>query len=286
MAESAKNQIIFDDREFEFSEKDFNFIVDLVHKKTAIYIQSHKKNMIYSRIARRIRKLNLKTFAQYCDYLQSENGEAEITDFINAVTTNLTHFFRESHHFDHMKQVSLPYATGENFNKKRLRIWSAGCSKGMEAYSIAMVLRDFIKDIDQWDAKILATDIDTEVLKTGERGEYDAEDVESVPKEYLSKYVTIDKAKGIAHMSPQLKKLIHFKQLNFIDPWPVKGPFDIIFCRNVVIYFKKDTQKILFDQFADVLRPDGFLYIGHSESLHGVSDRFKLIGKTIYRKIK
>ena len=221
MPEPTKKQDFFEEREFKFNEKDFNFIVDLIHEKTAIYIQPHKKNMIYSRIARRLRKLNLKTFEQYCNYLTSNSGDKEVTDFINAVTTNLTNFFRESHHFDHLKQASLPYAISENQSRKKLRIWSAGCSKGMEAYSIAMVLHDFLKDIDNWDAKILATDIDTEVLSIGEKAEYNIEDVDDVPKEYISKYVSLDRIKKSASISPKLKKLVHFKQLNFIDPWQI-----------------------------------------------------------------
>ena len=153
---------------------------------------------------------------------------------------------------------------------KKLRIWSAGCSAGMEPYSIAMVLREVLPEVDSWDAKILATDLDTNMLNTGIEGEYKISEFEDIPKNYQEEFVKVSNAQDKIAMSPRLKKLISFKQLNFIDPWPVKGPFDIIFCRNVVIYFTKETQKVLFDKFANVMAPDGILYIGHSESLHNV----------------
>jgi chemotaxis protein methyltransferase CheR len=284
LAESDKS--FFEEREFEFNDADFKFIINLVFEKTGINIQPHKKNMIYSRIARRIRKLNLNNFKDYCEYLTSQDNPDEIVDFINAVTTNLTKFFRENHHFEHLKEVGLPAVIGSNFQRRRLRIWSAGSSTGMEAYSIAMVLRDVLKDVDNWDVKILATDIDTNVLKIGQVGEYKLDDLEDVPKKYLNEYFEINNIEKKGKVKDSLRGLVHFKQLNFIDNWPVKGPFDIIFCRNVVIYFKKETQKIIFEKFANVISKEGFLYVGHSETLQNVTDRFKLIGKTIYKKVK
>lgn len=275
----------FANREFDFSDSDFDFIRKMVFDKTGISISDHKKNMIYSRIARRLRKLKFTTFAEYCDYITSDKGPDEIVDFINAVTTNLTKFFREIHHFEHLEKEVLPELVKSKASTKKMRIWSAGCSSGMEPYSISMVLRNAVRDLNSWDAKILATDIDTEMLARGKKGEYRLEDVENIPEKYKS-YVSLDSAKRTAIMKDNIKSSIFFKQLNFMDPWPVKGPFDIIFCRNVVIYFTKETQRVLFDQFANVLADGGLIYIGHSENLQVVSDRFQHLGKTIYRKIK
>lgn len=272
-------------REFQFSDADFNFIRELVFKKTGINIADHKRNMIYSRIAKRLRSLQMGTFTEYCKYLESSDGGKEITDFINAVTTNLTKFFREIHHFEHLEQEALPEMINKNRDSRRLRIWSAGCSSGMEPYTISMVLNHNLTNIKSWDAKILATDIDTNMLARGEQGEYKISDVDSVPAKYR-KYININKKEELAQMKDELKAPISFKQLNFMDDWPIKGPFDIIFCRNVVIYFKKETQRVLFDKFANVLADDGLIYIGHSENLAVVSDRFEHLGRTIYRKIK
>lgn len=271
--------------EFEFSDEDFKFIVKLVSEKTGINIQPHKKTMVYGRIAKRIRKFGFKTFKEYLGFLTGPNSGSELIDFTNAITTNLTKFFREMHHFEHLKKVSLVEAIERNKTTRRLRIWSAGCSAGMEPYSIAMILRDILDSVDSWDAKILATDIDTNVLAIGATGEYKMEELDSIPEKYQKDFVKIDKGHEKIIMSPLLKKLISFKQLNFMEPWPVKGPFDVIFCRNVVIYFAKDTQKILFNKFSNVLHDDGYLYIGHSESLHNVCDSFKLVDKTTYRKV-
>ncbi len=272
------------EREFDFSDDDFNFIAKLVFEKTGIHLAPHKKNMVYSRIAKRIRKLNFNSFSEYCTLISSKNDNGEMMDFINAVTTNLTHFFREIHHFKHLAEVAIPEIVRQNFNSKRLRIWSAGCSSGMEAYSIAMTLRSVLKDVDNWDAKILATDIDTNMLNKGTQGIYSDDEYENIPAKFREEFVSKDKINSTMIMSDKLKKLVTFKRMNFIENWPVKGPFDIVFCRNVVIYFQKDTQKIIFNNFANVMRQGSYLYIGHSENLTGISNKFQLIGKTIYKK--
>ena len=272
--------------EFEFHDEDFDLIRKLVHEKTGINIQPHKKTMVYGRVAKRSRKLGMNNFRQYINFVTGPDAGSEVVDFINAITTNLTRFFRENHHFEHLKNTGLPQAIEKNSRSKKLRIWSAGCSAGMEPYSIAMILRDVLPGVDSWDARILATDIDTNMLKTGTMGEYKLEELETIPQNYRKGFIRTDDSGDKIIMSQKLKKLISFKQLNFIDPWPLKGPFDIIFCRNVVIYFNRDTQAVLFNKFADVLATGSHMYIGHSENLHGISDRFRLEGKTIYKKIK
>lgn len=270
-----------EDREFAFTDGDFRFLSKLAHEKTGIVLADHKRDMVYGRLARRLRALNLKSFADYCELVQSEAGDSEIGNLVNAITTNLTSFFREGHHFEHLRDhVIKPM---EASGKKRLRIWSSACSAGMEPYSIAMTLKESLKNPAAMDVKILATDIDTHMLRTAEQGDYASAEFKNIPAAY-QKYVTQTQQNQI-QVSPELKKLIAFKQLNLLESWPMKGPFDAIFCRNVVIYFDKPTKQKLFARMVDMLKPDGFLYIGHSENLNGISDRFEALGRTIYRRI-
>ena len=276
--------------EFKFSDDEFKTIVNMVFEKTGITIQPHKKNMIYGRIVKRIRTLTLNSFAEYIKFLKSPNSGTEIIDFTNAITTNLTKFFREMHHFDHLVKKSLPEKITKNSSNRRLRIWSAGCSAGMEPYSIAMSLLRAMPNAHSWDAKILATDIDTNMLQTGSEGIYKEEDAKGIPQEYMDKYVELfadgNSGRKNIKMSLKLQRLISFKQLNLMDRFPMKGPFDIVFCRNVVIYFNKETQKVLFDKFAEVMDIGSYLYVGHSESLHNVTDRFEIVDKTTYVRVK
>ncbi len=274
-----------DDREFAFSDKDFSFLDGLVNKRTGIMMNNNKKNMVYSRLARRLRALNMKTFAQYCEFIESERGDSEIGNLVNAITTNLTSFFREGHHFDHLRDTVLMPILKSNPAPKKLRIWSAGCSAGMEAYSIAMTIKSVFKDLAAWDARILATDIDTNMLDIGRRGQYSIEQLEKIPDAYHSYLEETEDEEHII-MKDFLRELVAFKQLNLLEEWPMSGLFDAVFCRNVVIYFDKPTQMKLFNRIADYIKPDGWLYIGHSENLHKVCDRFAPIGNTIYRKIK
>jgi chemotaxis protein methyltransferase CheR len=207
----------------------------------------------------------------------------EMGNLVNAITTNLTSFFREKHHFEHLhdKVLAPLVASGT----KKLRIWSAGCSSGMEPYSIAMTTKSAIKDLKSWDARILATDIDTNMLNTGMEGVYPGDQLENIPAAYRGD-VKADASEARIRMSSDLKGLISFKPLNLLEWWPMKGMFDVVFCRNVVIYFDKPTQAKLFNRMADLIQPGGWLYIGHSENLFKVCDRFELVGRTIYRKVR
>jgi len=275
-----KNATQNNQREFSFSQENFRFLAGLAQARTGIVLADHKKDMVYGRLTRRLRALNLDGFAEYCELLQSDAGADEVGHLINAVTTNLTSFFREAHHFDHLRDAVLPHVTGKKF-----RIWSSACSSGMEPYSIAMTMKQAIPDLAKWDAKILATDIDSNMLNIGREGEYPAHELEELPSQYKP-YAKAGIKPGKLCVSDDLKKLITFNQLNLLEAWPMKGPFDAIFCRNVVIYFDKPTKQKLFARMADILKPGGWLYIGHSENLHGISDRFELFGRTIYRKVK
>ena len=272
-------------REFIFNENDFKYVRDLISERTGIVLADHKVDMVYGRLSRRLRELNLSTFDEYLSSLKHD--EQELIHFINALTTNLTAFFRESHHFDFMKSKLLPELIKKKRNK-RLRIWSAGCSSGEEPYTIAMTVRSILKDTRSWDAKILATDLDSNMVMKASNGIYTEDRVNGLTKEDMRKWV--NKGTGdhssMVEMSDELKEMITFKQLNLMHDWPMKGPFDIIFCRNVLIYFNKETQAMLFDRYADMLADDGHLFIGHSESMYKICDRFQLLGKTIYKKTK
>ncbi|MFW0777077.1 MAG: CheR family methyltransferase [Rickettsiales bacterium] len=271
-------------REFEFKTQDFKFIASLVYDKTGIVLADHKQDMVYSRIARRLRNLNLHTFRDYCELLQNDDSQEEMANFVNAITTNLTSFFREKHHFVHLRDEVLKPFVNSKPKEKRLRIWSSACSSGAEPYSIAMTCCSAIQDIANWDVKILATDIDTGMLNKSRNGEYKKEEIAGIPDTLRKKHV-VETHNDIFQISPSLRSLIRFKQLNLIEPWPFKGPLDVVFCRNVIIYFDKETQQKLFTQMASRIKKGGWLYLGHSETLHGISDQFELIGKTIYRKV-
>ncbi len=271
------------EREFHFSKQDFELLRQLVNKHTGISLSDHKQEMLYSRLSRRLRALNLKSFGSYYRLLQGEGSE-ELTHFVNAVTTNLTSFFREPHHFDLLATVLLPQLMARKHYSKRLRIWSAGCASGEEAYSIAIVVKEVVPS--SWDVKILATDLDSSVLNKGLSGVYEEERVNGIPEARLHRWFRrgVKGQTGRVQVVPELQELITFKRLNLIETWPMHGPLDIIFCRNVVIYFDKPTQRVLFERFANLLDGEGYLLIGHSENLFQLSTRFRLLQQTVYVK--
>ena len=273
------------EREFSFSDGDFERIRKFVKEETGITLSDAKKNMVYGRLSRRLRALNISNFKQYID-LVSSDGQEEKGNFVNAITTNLTSFFREEHHFEFVKNTVIPQVLRNNRETRRVRIWSAGCSTGEEPYSLAIALHESIPDIKNWDIKILATDLDTNVLDHCKRGVYDIERINGLSQQRQSSWFLKGKGNhaGNVKVDSRLQSLITFKQLNLMQTWPMKGPFDFMFCRNVVIYFDKPTQRVLFDRYADIVKDDGYLFLGHSESLHNVSTRFQLIGNTIYQK--
>jgi len=283
---SSPNGVSFEEKEFPFTDEDFRFIQKLVGERTGIVLSDIKRTMVYSRIARRIRQCGVSDFAEYCDLLKA-GDESELVSFTNAITTNLTSFFREPHHFEYLMKTVLPDLEKYKTNK-RIRIWSAGCSSGEEPYSIAMTIMDHFKNKSGWDIKILASDLDYEMVERASKGVYKEERVTGLDKKHLRNYVRKGKGKlqGMVKIDQSLIDMITFKQLNLLHEWPFKGPFDFMFCRNVVIYFNKETQRELFDRYADVLPENAPLFIGHSESLFKVTDRFKSMGQTIYRKEK
>lgn len=272
------------EREFQFSVKDFDFLRSLVNQQTGIVLSEAKRDLVYGRLAKRLRHLGLENFTDYCRLLQG-GDTSELENLVNAMTTNLTMFFRENHHFEYLAHTLLPRLLQLRARSRRLRLWSAGCSTGEEPYSIAMICKEVVPTTG-WDVRILATDIDSNVLATAQRGVYNAERVQGVGQQRLRQWFLQGRGSqaGSVKASPALQELITFRQLNLMQQWPMRGPFDVIFCRNVVIYFDKDTQRHLFDRFADLLDPQGNLFVGHSESLFKVTERFELLGQTIYRR--
>jgi chemotaxis protein methyltransferase CheR len=272
-------------REFDFSDDDFRALTKLAYEHAGISLSDSKRNLVYSRLSRRLRTLKMATFRQYRDYLLNEAGEIE--NFINSISTNHTKFFREDHHFEHFRaRVAVPYAQSTGpAGGAGLRVWSAGCSSGEEPYTISVVLKRELRSFTNRDVKILATDIDTEVLTRASRGEFAPNTIDDVPKPYLSFFnrTTID-GKDKVVVDDDLRSIIAFRRLNLMDPWPFRGLFDAVFCRNVMIYFDGPTKANLIDRFANQIKPGGWLYIGHSESLTGVHPQLRAAGRTIYRR--
>jgi chemotaxis protein methyltransferase CheR len=272
-------------REFAFSDEDFTALRALVHRVTGISLSETKRNLVYGRLSRRLRALRLESFVQYRQLLESDPDGLEMVEFCNAITTNLTSFFRESHHFEYLRQnILAPLAQGRS--GQRVRIWSAGCSTGEEPYSIAMTVCEALGDTPRIDVKILATDLDSNVLARAKSGKYSADQVKGIKSDRLSRFFDATDSSGTPSytVKPALSRLITFKQLNLMHELPMRGPLDVIFCRNVVIYFDKDTQRSLFQRFARLQRTVDHLFIGHSESMFKVSDAYTLIGKTIYKR--
>jgi chemotaxis protein methyltransferase CheR len=274
-------------REFELGDDEFHFLATFMSRETGIVLSAHKRQMVCGRLVKRLRALHMRSFAEYVELLQSNAAAGEVEHLVNAITTNITNFFREPHHFEFLKNAVLAPRLTEMPRRPRIRIWSAGCSSGEEPYSIAMTMADALKSPEMWDALILATDIDTNVLRRAEAGIYPAEALKHIPESYRKRYVRrIAGDSDRVQMADELRTMIRFRRLNLHENWPMKGKFDVIFCRNVAIYFDKPTQRKLFNRYADYLNIGGMLYLGHAESLIGVTDRFEVADKTVYRRIK
>jgi chemotaxis protein methyltransferase CheR len=271
-------------REFSFGNEDFEALRRLVRSLTGINLSDQKRELIYGRLSRRLRALRLKSFREYRELLAGD--PQELIQLTNAITTNLTSFFRERHHFDYLHEEVLQPLAHDPHASRRVRIWSAGCSSGEEPYSIAMTVHEALGDLTRWDIRILATDLDSEVLARARTGVYGAERLRSIEPQRLARFFTEqwDETGLLYRVAPELAALVTFKQLNLMDPWPMKGPLDVIFCRNTVIYFDKDTQRELFGRIAQLQRRGDQLLLGHSESLFQVSTDYTLVGRTVYRR--
>jgi chemotaxis protein methyltransferase CheR len=272
--------------DFALTDADFSRLCELVRAHTGIALSEAKRQMLYGRLARRLRALRLASFAEYVELLERAEP-AELQEFANAITTNLTSFFREAHHFDYLAEHVLPGIAARSGAAGRLRIWSCACSTGEEPYSIAMVLREQQARLAGIDAKILATDLDSNVLAVGAAGMYPAERLRAMPNSRREQFFRegTGQRQGTLRAAATLRQLITFKQLNLMQDWPMRGPFDAIFCRNVVIYFDLQSKRTLFERMAQLQMPGAVLFLGHSESLYRISEKYELIGRTIYRRI-
>jgi chemotaxis protein methyltransferase CheR len=247
------------------SESELGAIATILHDAAGIVIAPGKTSMVQSRLAKRLRALHLPDYASYIALVRSDAGTDERREMVSALTTNVTHFFREKHHFDTLRDAALPPLTARARTGGRVRIWSAGSSNGQEAYTIAMVLAELFPDFERFDIRILASDIDPTMIARGRAGRYPATAVEPVPTELQRKYFT--PCEGQFEVIPSLRELVSFRELNLHKNWPMSGKFDIIFCRNVVIYFDPPAQARLWQRFESQLAPGGWLFVGHSERI-------------------
>lgn len=269
-------------REFNFSSADFERVRKLIYQHAGISLSPVKQDMVYSRLARRLRATGKNTFAEYLDLLE-RGGADEWERFVNSLTTNLTSFFREPHHFpifaDQLKKLG---------TKRPVRVWCSAASTGEEPYSIAMtVLETFGANVSH--VSIFASDLDTNVLATAQKGVYPIERVDKMSPERLKRFFLkgAGSQEGYVSVRPELKRMIEFQRVNLLEPnWPIRGPLDVIFCRNVMIYFDKPTQHKILSRFAPLMQPDGLMYAGHSESFLHAADLFKSLGKTVYALAK
>jgi chemotaxis protein methyltransferase CheR len=268
--------------EYAFTARNFEQIANFLREQTGIALNDGKATLVYSRLAKRLRKLGIANFNQYCDFIESKDGVDERNAMIAALTTNVTRFFREPHHFEHLRRSVAPRLIDAAKAGARVRLWSAACSSGEEPYSIALTLFDLCPDLGRYDLRILATDIDPNVVARAKAGIYRDEAVAPIASAMRERWLTRERGdEKLWRIKDEVRALITFNELNLIGAWPMRGRFDVVFCRNVVIYFEEETQVFLWNRFKSVLTPDGRLYIGHSERIDVkgyVSD-----GLTIYK---
>ncbi|MBE0413992.1 protein-glutamate O-methyltransferase CheR [Yoonia sp.] len=272
---------------YAFSDADFTMIAELANRKFGLHLQTSKKALVYSRLARRLRALQMDSFNTYCAFIQTSKGETEHPHLLSALTTNVTHFFREMHHFDALRHKIMPELIEKAQAGRSIRLWSSACSSGQEAYCMAATILDAFPDAQRHDIKVLATDVDAAILGQARAARYPNEQLNAIPPVFRD--IMVSKiADSPDHFTVQqnVRAIVTFGQLNLIEAWPMKRKFDVIFCRNAAIYFDKDTQSNLWARFEQALTPGGYLMIGHSERLSGpAAQHFKSTGITTYQKI-
>lgn len=268
--------------ECELTPAQFARITAVLHEHAGIRMREGKEGLVRARLTKRLRKLGLADFDAYLDHVEKEPSRREFAEMIDALTTNKTSFLRESSHFDFLREAVFPALHGG------VRIWSAGCSSGEEPYTLAMLCNEAFPDIATRDVRILATDISHRVLAQAKAATYPADVMGDVPAPWLQKYWTRKQdpqGRAVFEAEKSLRRLVHFAKLNLMERWPMQGPFDAILCRNVMIYFDKPTQRTLLQRFHPLLKPDGLLICGHSESLMHCADLFRNLGRTVYAPI-
>lgn len=275
------------DFEFAFSQEEFREIAGILYADAGIALAEHKMPLVYGRLVKRLRALGLESFKAYCAHIGSRGGAEERQAMMSALTTNVTRFLREPHHFEHLRTVTLPPLLAAARQGARVRVWSAGCSSGQEPYSIAMTILGLMPDAGERDIRILASDIDPVMVATARAGCYADEDVTEIPKADRMRWFEPNSGpdgKGWT-ANEAMRGLIAFRELNLMGPWPMKNRFDVIFCRNVVIYFDEETQARIWGRYSAALQPRGLLCIGHSERLSGpAKGDFESVGATMYTR--
>jgi chemotaxis protein methyltransferase CheR len=272
--------------EFVMTAADFRQIAAMLHADAGIHLPESKATLVYSRLAKRLRALGLKSFRDYCALISERGGADERQQMLAALTTNVTRFFREPHHFEHLRKEVMPRLIEVAKNGGRVRLWSAACSNGAEPYSMALTVLSAFPTATSFDVKILATDIDPNMIAEASAGVYKDGALQPVPADLRMRFFTATRGEEgkMWQAGEALRSLITFRELNLIGNWPMRGKFDVIFCRNVVIYFEEDTQARLWSRFVPQLLPGGHLYIGHSERLSGpVAPMFESDAITTYR---
>ncbi|WOI31373.1 protein-glutamate O-methyltransferase (plasmid) [Tritonibacter scottomollicae] len=272
----------FDGGGIVLSDQDFEAVAQFAYKHFGLAMSPSKKPLVSSRLSRKLRKQNITDFKEYLKRLDGQNADHERSELLSLLTTNVTQFFREPHHFETLRQDVLPPLIERAKKGGRVRIWSAGCSIGQEPYTIAAILHDLCPDADRYDIKILGTDIDPVVVRSAEEAQYPLEDFEGIPQQYKMQLEPGNKPET-GRVPQHLRKLVTYGVLNLIQPFPFKGKFDAIFCRNVAIYFDNQTQQKVWQAFQRTLTPGGYLFIGHSERMSGPAAQYmKTVGITTY----
>jgi chemotaxis protein methyltransferase CheR len=277
-------------REDDLTEELFNKICKYIYQKARINLGKNKMELVRARFGKVIRQRKMSGFHEYFKWMQSDTTGEALREVMNAISTNLTSFFRENDHFIFLSKTLIPGLEQKNARtggKFRLRGWSAGCSTGEEVHTMAMTINESVTRREEWDVKLLATDIDTEVVAHGQRGVYGKDRISGIPPALVKKYLepcTDEKGHPAYLMKQELRRMITFRHLNLFSDWPFRNKFNFIFCRNVMIYFDRETQEGLINKYYDNLAAGGYLFIGHSESLNGINHRFEYVKPTIYMR--
>lgn len=268
------------------SQTELARIAEVINKISGIQLTAEKVTLAQARLSRRLRENQMKNYSEYCDFIESDAGEHEVAELLSALTTNVTKFFRENHHFEDIKQNLLPQLWDKAKSGRPVRFWSAACSTGEEPYSLAMTILETWPDAHNMNVKVLATDIDPKVVEQARNQSYTAQSVQNIPSSLTSKYLEMDSSKGSYQISERVRSMVTFNTLNLHANWPMKGKFDAIMCRNVAIYFSPEDTVKLWNRFAGILNNDGRLYIGHSERIEEADCRsLDLCGITTYQKV-